>query len=145
MRSARAADTARSAAATAERAGRDAARVGDNAQAALERLAGQREHLLERAAISIRWPRRLARRSPLPRRRWPRWPIRSRSTANFAPRARAATAAGEAVAEARARSATRARETAADRERHAAAGREAVEWRERASRAPSGSAPPPSA
>lgn len=130
-----AADTARADAAAAERAGRDAVRSGDTAQAALDRLAGQREQLAERAAdldpivaaagealagaeqALAALPDPLALDAEL---------VRART---------AASSAGEAVAEARARSATRARETAADRERHAAAGREAGEWRLRAERA----------
>ena len=126
------AEMARAAAAAAERAGRDAARSGDTAGIALDRLDAQRAGIEERgvdlaplaeaadAAVAVA----AAAMSALPD---------PDSLASEVDAARsAASAAGEAVAECRAASATRARETAADRERHAAAGREKGEWRARA-------------
>ena len=125
------ADTARGAAAHAERAARDAARAGDSAATALERLDAQKAGLQDRqgdlaplseaAAEAVRVASNALASLPDPD---------ALQTEVDSARA-AASAAGETVADCRARSATRARETAADRERHAAAGREAAEWRTR--------------
>jgi len=130
-----AAETARRSAADAERAARDATRAGDTAQAALDRLDGQRAQLAERAAdldpLAIASADALATAEAAASA----LPDPAALHAELAAARKTASTASEAVADARALSATRARETAADRERHAAAGREMVEWRGRAARA----------
>lgn len=128
-------EEARAAAAAADRAARDAARAGDGAQAALDRLAGQREHLVERDADLGPLATLAAESVASAEKTLAELPDPLVLDAALGAARDAASSAGEAVADARARAATRARETAADRERHAAAGREANEWRNRAARA----------
>ena len=127
------AEQARHAALAAERDARDAARAGDAATAALERVESQRAELLQRqqdlrpvldaarAAVGAA-ERALA---ALPDPAGLEQDVQSARTA-------AATAAA-AVADKRAEAATRARETAADRERHSTAGRDQAEWQRRQS------------
>jgi chromosome segregation protein len=105
------------------------------AQAALDRLDGQRQQLGERAADLD--PIASAAAEALASAEAAASALPDPQTLQFDVAAARALAsrAGEAVADVRAQSATRARETAADRERHAAAGREAGEWRGRAARA----------
>ena len=130
-----AAETARSDAAVAEREGREAARAGDAAGAALERLDAQRAALEERrsdlapllTASTEAVTAAIAALAALP-------DAIGLGEEIDAARA-AATRSGEAVADKRAEAATRARETAAARERLATAVREAGEWRRRGSAA----------
>jgi chromosome segregation protein len=132
MESSRAmADEARHAALLAERDARDAARAGDAAAAALERLEAQGaaleqrqadlEPVLEAARAAVAAAEGSLATLPDPA---------SMEHEVGAVRASAADAA-TAVAEKRAEAATKARETAADRERHSTAGREQGEWRRR--------------
>ena len=130
-----AAEQARGDAAAAERSARDSTRAGDAAQAALDRLDGQRAHYLERQGDLDPMARAAADALAAAEAAAAALPVASTLEADVAAARDAATAAGSAVADARAASATRARETAADRERHAAAGREAAEWRARVARA----------
>ncbi len=129
------AERARQAVADAERAARDAIRAGDRAQAALDRLDGQRAALTERAAdldpIARAAAEALAGATALAAG----LPDPLTLAAEVTNRRSIAARAGEKVADARAASATQARETAADRERHAVAGRDAQDWRARAARA----------
>jgi len=127
------AEQARHAALAAERDARDAARAGDAAAAALERVESQRAELLQRqqdlrpVLDAARDAVAAAERAlaALPDPAGLEQDVESARTA-------AATAAA-AVADKRAEAATRARETAADRERHSTAGREQAEWRRRQS------------
>jgi len=127
------AEQARHAALAAERDARDAARAGDAAAAALERVESQRAELLQRqqdlrpVLDAARDAVGAAERAlaALPDPAGLEQDVESARTA-------AATAAA-AVADKRAEAATRARETAADRERHSTAGREQAEWRRRQS------------
>ncbi|MFL6829768.1 MAG: chromosome segregation protein, partial [Sphingomicrobium sp.] len=127
----REAEEARTAALSAERDAREAARAIDGAAAALERIEAQRASLEQR----------LADLQPVLEAASDAEGAADRSLAALpgpaaiehqveAARASAATAAS-AVAEKRAEAATKARETAADRERHSTAGREQAEWRKR--------------
>ncbi len=125
------AETARAAAATAERDGRDATRAGDAAAAALDRLDAQRAGLEERRADLTPLAEAAQEAVEVARRNLAALPDPDALRAEVEGERAKASAAGEAVADCRARSATRARETAADRERHAAAGRESGEWRTR--------------
>ncbi|MFL6728620.1 MAG: chromosome segregation SMC family protein [Sphingomicrobium sp.] len=127
------AEEARHAALAAERDARDAARAGDAAAAALERLESQRAELIQRqhdlgpvldaAQEAVAVAERALAALPDPA---------GLEQAVDGARTTAAAAA-TAVADKRAEGATRARETAADRERHSTAGREAAEWRRRQS------------
>ena len=130
-----AADEARRRGAAAERAARDAARAVDLAQAALDRLEGQREQFGDRARdldpLALAAAEALARAEAAAAA----LPVAETLEAKVTAARDLAARGGEAVAEARAASAASARETAADRERNAAAGREAIEWRGRALRA----------
>ena len=127
------AEEARHAALAAERDARDAARAGDSAVAALERIEAQRDGLAQRQADlepvieAAKAAVAAAGRSlgALPD------PAALEHDVETA-RSVAATTAS-AVAEKRAESATKARETAADRERLSAAAREQAEWRKRQS------------
>jgi chromosome segregation protein len=130
-----AADEARKRAAAAERAMRDSTRAVDLAQAALERLDGQRAQFGERMRELDPLASAAAEALASAEAAAAALPIAETLEAEVAKARRLAARAGEAVAEARAASASRARETAADRERNAAAGREAIEWRGRAARA----------
>ena len=130
-----AAEAARRAAADAERAARDATRAGDAAQAALDRLDGQRAQLGERAADLDPLAGAAADAFAGAEAAAAALPDPAALEVELAAARSEALRAGEAVADARALSATRARETAADRQRHIAAGREAAEWRARAARA----------
>ncbi len=127
------AEEARHAALAAERDARDAARAGDSAIAALERIEAQRTGLTERqtdlepvvdaAKDAVAAAGRSLAALPDPA-----------TLEHDVERARSAAAtAASAVAEKRAESATKARETAADRERLSAGGREQAEWRKRQS------------
>ena len=126
-------DSARIAAAEAEREARDAIRAGDSAASALERLEAQRVALTQRqedlrpvieaAADALASAERTLAALPDPG---------ELEQDVEAARERAAKAAS-AVADKRAEAATRARETAAARERHGAAGREQNEWQRRQS------------
>lgn len=125
------AEQARHAALSAERDAREAARSGDVAAAALERIEAQRAGyaqrqgdlapVLEAAGEAVAAAERSLAALPDPA---------ALEHEVEAARGSAATAAS-AVADKRAEAATRARETAADRERLSAAGREQVEWRKR--------------
>jgi len=125
------AEESRTAALSAERDAREAARAIDAAAAALERIESQRSSLAQRQADL----------EPVLRAATEAVSAAERSLAALpnpeaiehqvaATRASAATAAS-AVADKRAEAATKARETAADRERHSAADREQAEWRKR--------------
>ncbi len=126
-------EEARTAATQAERDAREAARAGDFAAAALERLEAQQialgerltdvEPVIEAAREAVTAAQ--AALAALPD------PAALEEELGRA-RATAAEAAGS-VADKRAEAATRARETAADRERHGGAGREQGEWRKRQS------------
>ena len=125
------AEDARAAATRAESEAREAARAGDSAAAALERLEAQRVGLGQRladlapvieaagAAVSAAQAALAALADPA-----------ALGHELEAARASAGEAAG-AVADKRAEAATRARESAADRERLGAAEREQSEWRRR--------------
>ena len=130
-----AADEARRRGAAADRAARDAMRSADAAQAALDRLDGQRKQFADRAReiepLVVAAGAALAGAEEAAAA----LPVARALGADVATARVLAGQAGEAVAQARAASATKARETASDRERDAAAGREAVEWRGRAARA----------
>jgi chromosome segregation protein len=127
------AEEARHAALVAERDAREAARAGDSAVAALERIEAHRtglaqrqadlEPVLEAAKDAVAAAGRSLGVLPDPA-------VLEHDVETS--RATAATAAS-AVAEKRAESATKARETAADRERLSAAAREQTEWRKRQS------------
>ncbi|MCL6729899.1 chromosome segregation SMC family protein [Sphingomonas hankyongi] len=127
------AEQARHAALAAERDARDAARAGDAATAALERIEAHRLSLTQRegelrpvieaALDSVKASERALTALPDPA---------ALEQEVIAAREKAG-AASTTVAEKRAEIATRSRETASDRERHATAGREQSEWRKRQS------------
>jgi chromosome segregation protein len=127
------AEEARHQALAAERDARDAARAGDSAIAALERVEAHRTELQQRRADlepvvdASREAVAAAERSlaALPDPASLEQEVESARSA--------ATAAATAAADKRAESATKARETATDRERHSTAGREQAEWRRRQS------------
>ena len=126
-------EDARTAAAQAERDAREAARAGDSAAAALERLEAQQIALRER--LSDLAPVIEAAREAVTTAQAALAALPDPATLEEEierARASAAEAAG-AVADKLAEAATRARETAADRERHGAAAREQGEWRKRKS------------
>jgi chromosome segregation protein len=127
------AEEARHTALAAERDARDAARAGDSAVAALERIEAQKaglvqrrgdlEPVLEAAKDAVHAAQGSLGALPDPA---------ALEHDVEAARSAAATAAS-AVAEKRAESATKARETAADRERLSSGAREQAEWRKRQS------------
>ncbi|MEO8547518.1 MAG: AAA family ATPase [Sphingomicrobium sp.] len=126
-------EAARGVAATAETEAREAARAGDSAAAALERLEAQRAALGERLAdlgpvVDAAAEAVTAAESALAT-----LPDPAALELEIDGARGCAAAAAEVVADKRAEAATRARETAADRERHGAAGREQNEWRKRQS------------
>jgi chromosome segregation protein len=127
----KAAEEARTAALSAERDSREAARAIDVAMAALERIEAQRSGLAQRQSdlepvLDASREAVIAAERSLAALPDPAALEQDVETA----RARAACAAS-AVADKRAEAATKARETAADRERSSAAGREQAEWRKR--------------
>ena len=127
------AEQARHAALAAERDARDAARAGDAATAALERIEAHRLSLTQRegelrpvieaALESVKASERALAALPDP----------AALEQELTSAREKAGAASTTVAEKRAEIATRSRETASDRERHATAGREQSEWRKRQS------------
>jgi chromosome segregation protein len=125
------ADEARKAALAAERDARDAARAGDVAEAALERIAAQRAGLGQRQADLE--PVLHAARDALAaaERSLATLPDPAALEQQVESARASAAAAASAVADKRAEAATKARETAADRERSNSAAREQSEWRKR--------------
>ena len=126
-------EEARIAAAAAETEAREAARAGDSAAAALERLEAQRGALGERLGdlgpvVDAAAEAVTAAESALATLADPNTLEQELEGARAS-----ASKAATAVADKRAEAATRARETAADRERHGAAAREQGEWRKRQS------------
>ena len=126
-----AAEQARTAASSADREGREAARAEDAAAATLDRLEDQRAALGERRADLAPF---FTASADAVRRAWDTLaalPNPAAFSVRIDAARSAATAAGKAVADKRAEAATRVRETASARERLANVAREADDWRRR--------------
>jgi chromosome segregation protein len=125
------AEQARHAALAAERDAREAARAGDAAAAALERIESQRAELLQRQQDLLPVLQAAREAVGAAERALAALPDPAGLERDVEAARTAAATAAAAVADKRAEAATRARETAADRERHNTAGRDQAEWRRR--------------
>jgi chromosome segregation protein len=125
------AEQARADAAAAERESRDAARAGDNASAALERLEAQRSGYHQRLADLEPVQAASAEAVACAHAALAALPDPEQLEREVDAKRAAASVLAALVADKRAEAATRARETAADRERQAVATREQGEWRRR--------------
>ena len=128
-----AAEQARAASGTAEHDARDAARSGDTATAALERLDAQREALAERRSDLAPVLAAVADAVSAAEETLAALPDAANLGTEIDFARSAATHVGDAMADKRAEASTRARETASARERLATAARDAGDWRRRAS------------